>query len=77
MKVGDLVVFETYWNEGRLDWGMEISPYEGEKGVVLGLVTQRTRVDSTHIFIQWMVVPEDSDWIAADHRYLELVNESR
>jgi hypothetical protein len=39
MKVGDLVIFETYWNEDRLDWGMEISPcMEGEKGVVLGLM---------------------------------------
>jgi len=76
MKVGDLVRWTGPPVAASADVGL-ITKVARHGGIIQPTPTQRTRVDSTHIFIQWMVVPEDSDWIAADHRYLELVNESR
>jgi hypothetical protein len=76
MKVGDLVRW-TAPGFHCADVGLITKVEPGSPDFIRGMATHPTRVDSTHIFIQWMVEPEDSAYFPADHKYLELVNESR
>ena len=66
MKIGDLV---RWTGPG----------FEADVGLITKIESGLPSVAgaATHIFIQWMVEPASSTYYPADHRYLELVNESR
>lgn len=69
MKIGDLVRWIGPGFEADVGLITEIESGASSWATLPG--------EASHVFIQWMVEPGASTYYPSDHRYLELVNESR
>ena len=69
MKIGDLVRWIGPGFDADVGLITKIESWPTSEPTLPG--------EASHVFIQWMVEPGASTYYPADHRYLELVNESR